>query len=198
MVLLFGDTAEKPKVFGRSGRIAQSRPFRFIVGLNEKEFFMHADLVASMSKVLNVLVNGSCNGTAKLDEARTSLAVWADVDEGTFVRFCEFAYTSNYRAADPALPEPLSNETKDASIPSCPLDEQVFRKPLIEVPSAEIQPVETLPIQDSMTYEAREPVPVPEPEVLESDLWSLTTSKKDKKKKKKSAIGMGQVQVAEV
>ncbi|KAI1470920.1 uncharacterized protein F4812DRAFT_419466 [Daldinia caldariorum] len=88
--------------------IAASKPFRFLVGPDKKEFFMHAKLVARMSKPLYALVNGEWK------EAKESFTEWPEVDEGTFARFCEFAYTGDYTVPEPfkdALAE-LKNKNK--------------------------------------------------------------------------------------
>ncbi|KAI8957248.1 hypothetical protein F5Y11DRAFT_98616 [Daldinia sp. FL1419] len=75
--------------------IAASKPFRFLVGTEKKEFFMHSELVARISKPLRTLVEGEWK------EGKEKSAEWSDVDEGTFVRFCEFAYSGDYMAAEP-------------------------------------------------------------------------------------------------
>ncbi|KAI1379643.1 hypothetical protein F4677DRAFT_338262 [Hypoxylon crocopeplum] len=87
--------------------IAASKPFRFLVGPDKKEFMMHAELVAGMSKPLYTLVKGGW------EEGKTSLAEWPDVDEGTFVRFCEYAYTGDYRAAEPIVEPSTASESLD-------------------------------------------------------------------------------------
>ncbi|KAI5868183.1 hypothetical protein GGS23DRAFT_591975 [Durotheca rogersii] len=87
-------------------RIVASKPFYLYVGPNKKEFVMHLELVASLSKPLQTLVKG------KMKEARESVAEWPEVDEGTFVRFCEFAYTGSYKPAAPIRrPLPKSQES---------------------------------------------------------------------------------------
>ncbi|KAI0889319.1 uncharacterized protein GGS22DRAFT_69819 [Annulohypoxylon maeteangense] len=71
---------------------------------------MHAELVARMSKPLDTLING------KWVENEKGLVEWSEIDEGTFARFCEFAYTGDYQAAAPvrvAPPTPLSTENVD-------------------------------------------------------------------------------------
>lgn len=45
-------------------------------------------------------------------EACEDCAVWADVDQDTFVRFCKFAYTGDYDGAEPSPIVDLSDETK--------------------------------------------------------------------------------------
>ncbi|KAI0841174.1 hypothetical protein F5Y06DRAFT_214664 [Hypoxylon sp. FL0890] len=89
--------------------IAASKPFRFLVGPDKKEFTMHAELVARMSKPLWTLVNG------KWKDSKEGLAEWPEIDEATFIRFCEFAYTGDYKAAEPftempPTPSKLENE----------------------------------------------------------------------------------------
>lgn len=64
-----------------------------------------------MSKPLNTLVHG------EMKEASDGVAVWPEVDEGTFVRFWEFAYTGNYTAAKPVIvpaPETQSSHHDEA------------------------------------------------------------------------------------
>ncbi|KAI1489643.1 hypothetical protein F5X96DRAFT_599630 [Biscogniauxia mediterranea] len=73
--------------------IAASKPFRFLVGPDKKAFMLHADLVAHLSKPLAVLING------KMKEAREGYAELPEVDERTFVRFCQFAYTGDYKVS---------------------------------------------------------------------------------------------------
>ncbi|KAK6087793.1 hypothetical protein SCUP234_01432 [Seiridium cupressi] len=181
--------------------IAQSKPFRFIVGTHHREFFMHADLVASMSKVLNVTVNGSCNGAAKFEEALTNVAVWEDIDEDTFVRFCEFAYTGDYQAASPIKPEGTVRNGRCASTRRYEifLDTLLTRSAMIEhdadvlaeyisqdvpVPAPEtdaiVEPESPVPVLE--TY----PIAEPEPEPIEFDgFWASSSRKKSKKKAKK-------------
>lgn len=57
----------------------------------------HAALVAHHSKPLGVLVNGD------MSEAREGCALLEGIDEDTFVRFCQYAYTGDYVAADPII-----------------------------------------------------------------------------------------------
>lgn len=56
---------------------------------------LHSALVARQSRSLNALVNGG------MREASERCADWEEVDEQTFVRFSQFAYTGDY---DPAAP----------------------------------------------------------------------------------------------
>ncbi|KAM0816225.1 putative BTB domain-containing protein [Seiridium cardinale] len=189
--------------------IAQSKPFRFIVGTRHREFFMHADLVASMSKVLNVTVNGSCNGAAKFEEALTNVAVWEDTDEDTFVRFCEFAYTGDYQAASPTKPEGTVRNGQCASTRRYEifLDTLLTRSAMIEhdadvlveytppdvpvpVPETDaiVGPESPVPVPEMypIAEPELEPEPEPEPEPSEfNDFWLSSSRKKIKKKAKK-------------
>ena len=70
-----------------------STPFRFLVGLDTTTFTVHSTLIVHHSKPLGVLVNGN------LSEAKGECALLQDVDEGTFVRFSQYAYTEEYIAA---------------------------------------------------------------------------------------------------
>ena len=78
-------------------RIVASRSFEFLVGPNEKLFGMHSALVAHLSQPLHALVHG------KMLESNQGRARLVDVDEQTFVRFIEFAYTGEYTPADPEI-----------------------------------------------------------------------------------------------
>ena len=58
---------------------------------------VHSALIAHHSKPLGVLVNGN------MSEAKEGCAFLEDVDERTFVRFSQYAYTGDYIAADPDI-----------------------------------------------------------------------------------------------
>lgn len=70
--------------------IASSVPFRFLVGPNRREFTIHSALLSHQSPVLDTLVNGS------FAEASEKCVTWGSVDEDTFVRFWQYAYTGKY------------------------------------------------------------------------------------------------------
>ena len=75
--------------------IVGSSHFKFLVGPDRKEFTIHSALVADQSEALNVLVNGG------MKEAIEHCAIWQELDEETFLRFCQFAYTGSYDGAEP-------------------------------------------------------------------------------------------------
>ncbi len=64
--------------------------FTFIVGAGHKSFRVHTAIIAHYSLPLSVLVSGP------MIEAREGLATLDDVDEGTFARFCQYAYAGDY------------------------------------------------------------------------------------------------------
>ncbi len=73
--------------------VSTSTPFRFLVEFDTTIFTVHSTLIVHHSKPLGVLVNGN------LSEAKGECALLQDVDEGTFVRFSQYAYTEEYIAA---------------------------------------------------------------------------------------------------
>jgi hypothetical protein len=77
--------------------IISSPAFKFLVGADKRLFTVHAGLVAHLSKPLAVLINGP------MSEAQEGCAWLEDVDEHTFVRFSQYAYTGDYRPADPDI-----------------------------------------------------------------------------------------------
>jgi len=90
----------------RCSRIIGSRPFKFIVGPEHKSVTVHAALVADHSAPLAVLINGP------MCEAKDGIATLDDIDEQTFVRFCEYAYMGDYTSAQneivPLTPDVVS------------------------------------------------------------------------------------------
>ncbi|KAK4150896.1 Rho-related BTB domain-containing protein 3 [Chaetomidium leptoderma] len=79
--------------------IGSSKAFRFTVGPQKREFTIHTALVACQSHALKTLVSGN------FSEARNGHAVLEAVDEQTFARFLQYAYTGDYdaTAADAAV-----------------------------------------------------------------------------------------------
>ncbi|KAG6087874.1 hypothetical protein E4U15_007190 [Claviceps sp. LM218 group G6] len=96
-----------------------SEPFRFVVGPKKRVFTIHSALVASLSPVLEKLVNGD------MLEAKTGSVVWEHVDEQTFVRFSQYAYMKTYeyplstnRPVTVDLPRPLAFSSPSPSLGS--------------------------------------------------------------------------------
>lgn len=99
-------------------RILRSKIFKFLVGPNEKEFIVHEAVLHELSEPLRVLLGGP------FKEARESTVAWPDVDENTFVRFVEWAYTGSYHVARPQI---VSNPNGNAECTSTiPVSEQAL------------------------------------------------------------------------
>ncbi|XDG09670.1 hypothetical protein ABKA04_009285 [Annulohypoxylon sp. FPYF3050] len=78
-----------------SGDLFTNRFFNFIVGEDKKEFVVHANVFARLSRPIHVLINGP------FTEAEEGHAVWDDVTEETFKRFIQFAYCGDYECIEP-------------------------------------------------------------------------------------------------
>jgi len=65
------------------------------VGPDCKSFSIHTELVAHHSAPLGVMMKGPWR------EAQDGFAELKDVDEATFVRFCEYAYMGDYTPTQP-------------------------------------------------------------------------------------------------
>lgn len=89
----------------------RSEVFKFVVGPDEKEFNVHEAALSGLSRPLEVLLEGP------FKEARESRVDWPEVDESTFVRFVEWAYTGNYREAKPETVLKPNAETQGTSTP---------------------------------------------------------------------------------
>ncbi|KAL9125882.1 MAG: hypothetical protein Q9217_004981 [Psora testacea] len=77
--------------------VLSSPPIKFFIGPNRKLYTVHSALIAYHSKPLNVLVNG------EMKEAKEGCTPLEEVDEQTFVRFTQYAYTGDYVTADPEI-----------------------------------------------------------------------------------------------
>ncbi|KAK7955900.1 uncharacterized protein PG986_005122 [Apiospora aurea] len=93
--------------------ILRSRPITFVVGPTKTEFVVHADAITRLSKPLRALVDGD------MKEAKESHVVWDDVDDQTFARFIQWAYTDEYATAEPEILLDASNiQTGESSTAS--------------------------------------------------------------------------------
>ncbi|KEZ44978.1 hypothetical protein SAPIO_CDS2363 [Scedosporium apiospermum] len=130
--------------------VFSSPPFRFSVGPNGREFFIHSAVIASQSQPLYNLVHGD------FSEAKANHAVLDTVDELTFVLFCEYAYTGNYGVKtdqppplpSPAAPPVIAFWAQEIEKPAEEPVEYLPEEPaayLLEVPVAPEEPVAYLP-----------------------------------------------------
>lgn len=71
--------------------------FTFVIGPNCKEYKVHGTAISRLSKPLGVLING------EMREAKEKCVKWPDVDEKTFVRFTQWAYTETYVTEEPEI-----------------------------------------------------------------------------------------------
>lgn len=78
--------------------IIDSDFFTFVVGPNSKEYNVHGTAISRLSKPLFVLISGD------MREAKEKRVEWPDVDEKTFVRFTQWAYTQTYVTEEPDIP----------------------------------------------------------------------------------------------
>ncbi|KAG6281313.1 hypothetical protein E4U46_000352 [Claviceps purpurea] len=83
------------------------KPFKFVVGKEGKEVYMHSALVARWSKVLDKMMN------SPFIEEQQGYAVLADEDVRTVAAFAEFVYTGDYHL--PSVEAPLDSKTKPDS-----------------------------------------------------------------------------------
>jgi hypothetical protein len=74
--------------------VFRSKQFVFVVGEYQAEFTAYAAIIAKQLKALDVLINGS------MKEASDGRAIFKDIQEDTFIRFCQFAYTGDYTTPD--------------------------------------------------------------------------------------------------
>ncbi|KAK2877140.1 hypothetical protein FQN49_001384 [Arthroderma sp. PD_2] len=76
------------------GLVIRSKPFTFLIGHEKIPFVVHPEAIASQSAALDALINGD------MIEAQSRTVSWPDVDQDTFVRFCEFCYKDDYSEPD--------------------------------------------------------------------------------------------------
>ncbi|KAK4076948.1 uncharacterized protein Triagg1_3915 [Trichoderma aggressivum f. europaeum] len=93
--------------------ILASKPFNFVVGPKKKQFTMHEAAITRLSKTLDKLLNGG------MKESQEHCVCWEDIDEKTFLRFGEWAYTGDYKPEEPEIlldASQIANSTQDTKI----------------------------------------------------------------------------------
>ncbi|KAG6063447.1 hypothetical protein E4U32_001242 [Claviceps aff. humidiphila group G2b] len=93
----------------RYEEIIAFKPFKFVVGKGEKEIYMHSELVARWSTVLDKMMN------SPFIEGQQGYAVLADEDVRTVAAFAEFVYTGDYQYHLPSFEPPLDSKTEPDS-----------------------------------------------------------------------------------
>ncbi|KAL2408143.1 hypothetical protein ABEF95_001363 [Exophiala dermatitidis] len=91
----------------------RSHPFRFLIGPEKASIYIHSELVKQHSETLAALVGGG------MSEAEKGCAHLEDIDEDTFNRFVEFAYTGDYSVPDPTF-KPVSDNEDPSNSPGTP------------------------------------------------------------------------------
>ncbi|EER36362.1 conserved hypothetical protein [Histoplasma capsulatum H143] len=91
--------------------IIRSPHFNFLVGKDRSCLTIHAGVVQNISEPISALIN---NG--RMVESNSRVAVLEDVDENTFIGFCEYVYTGTYVTPDMAgAPDQSFNVSRDAA-----------------------------------------------------------------------------------
>ncbi|KAL2418236.1 hypothetical protein ABEF95_005767 [Exophiala dermatitidis] len=97
-----------------------SHPFRFVVGPEQTSIYVHSELVKQHSETLAALVGGC------MSEAEERCAYIEDIDEATFNRFVEFAYTGDYSVPDPTF-KPISDDEDPPNSLGTPANHKIER-----------------------------------------------------------------------
>ncbi|KUI53621.1 hypothetical protein VP1G_00960 [Cytospora mali] len=106
-------------------KIIGSNIFKFVVGPHKKEYHIHGAAISTLSRPLDVLLNG------QMREAEAKCIDWPDVDEKTFMRFAEWAYTKDYITEEPEIALDHSSVQVPASDHEAALtDNETPEKPL--------------------------------------------------------------------
>ncbi|KIW27731.1 uncharacterized protein PV07_07441 [Cladophialophora immunda] len=160
-----------------------SEPFKFLVGLPPKTFYMHAGLAAKLSSTFATLVGGG------MSEAKEKCAKLKDTDKDTFIRVIQFAYTGDYSVAEPdvvlsASDVGIENSSKHLNDKNHPV---IPQNPIRE-PDAGQSPEEP-PYDPHEEYAIEVPAedPAIEEEPAEWVDWGSARNKKDKRKKLRSS-----------
>ncbi|KAK7957976.1 hypothetical protein PG988_012824 [Apiospora saccharicola] len=81
--------------FDAFAAFTKSHIITFVIGSGATEFYLHADAISRLSKPLQALINGG------MREAKEGRVVWDDLDDDTFIRFTQWAYTNDYETPEP-------------------------------------------------------------------------------------------------
>lgn len=154
----------------QSKSVYASAPFKFVV--DGEPLYIHTDLVSFHSKPLDRMINGP------MAEGQQGFATLEDVDEGTFVRFIEWAHKGSYTAAEFA--GVVEENPKIAGL--CTNDDQASKSGEIPIPEEIDEPF----VDGEIPAEGYN---MPEPPAEIEDGWGswgggASSSKKSKSKKK--------------
>ncbi|EXJ73589.1 uncharacterized protein A1O5_03351 [Cladophialophora psammophila CBS 110553] len=79
------------------GESLRSPTFQFLVGLERTAYNVHSNLAVQLSPVFAALINGN------MVESIERRAILDDIDEDTFLRFCEYAYKGDFSVPPPKI-----------------------------------------------------------------------------------------------
>ncbi|KAK0645423.1 hypothetical protein B0T16DRAFT_411146 [Cercophora newfieldiana] len=128
--------------------IASSKPFRFTIGPEKQEFTIHSALVAAQSPAFDRLVN------SEFKEAQDFHVELDNVEEDTFVRFVQFAYTGQYCEPDLDVVAGASNATPCGEA-GLAIEEAAIAT---TDPSEELPQAEPAPEQETLVEERSRPI----------------------------------------
>lgn len=153
---------------GSSDSIIHSPSFTFLVGSKHTRLTIQSGLAQHVSKPLHNLMN---NGHTR--ESKHRIAVLEDEDAETFVAFCEYAYTGDYRVPKSPIPQP---EPRTGVVENAPSPGQSWRKTFrsesvssVIPPPAPSPPPESIEVSSPTVAAPAEPEPEPTP-VIEEDV----------------------------
>ncbi|KAF4819886.1 hypothetical protein CGCTS75_v011422 [Colletotrichum tropicale] len=72
--------------------IFQSRQITFVIGKEQKEYFIHESAFSCLSRPLQALLKGG------MQESRNAKVIWGEVEEDVFLALVDFAYYDSYTA----------------------------------------------------------------------------------------------------
>ena len=82
---------------------------RFLVGPEQIEKCVHADVISGLSAPLDRLINGP------MKEGREKEVIWDDIEESTFIQLFDFAYTRDYTAIQFVTPSAVTLQPAEST-----------------------------------------------------------------------------------
>lgn len=147
------------KTFVFACRIMCSDQFTFRIGGHGKKFVVHSASFALQSKALDCLMNGN------MIKGSDRSAIWGDVDEEGFIRFCQFAYTEDYTTPFPTVEEVSKDILPTLALSDVPSPPDAFEQPAEDAVPEE--PIEVIVLE--------KPAPHPEEPTFKVELRSYSS-----------------------
>lgn len=143
----------------------RSDQFTFRIGGHGKKFVVHSAAFALQSKALDCLMNGN------MIEGSNRSAIWGDVDEEDFIRFCQFAYTGDYTTPSPTVEEVSKDIPPTPALSDVPSPPDAFEQPVEDAVPEE--PIEGIVLEKPAPH-PEEPTFKMEPRSYSSPTWRYT------------------------